>query len=103
MLAATLPIWVAVAVSSLLFGVWHVGAALEDHAANRSEEHPARTVAATVAFTSAAGVGFCVLRLLSGSLLPPLVLHWAANGSGLAAGWFLRTAQPADRPGSAAE
>ena len=39
-------------------------------------------VVGTVLFTGLAGVVFCVLRVRSGSLLAPMLLHWAVNGFG---------------------
>ena len=83
----------ALAVSSLLFGIWHVPAALEMHEANSAGPADARgrrrTVLATVAFTAVAGSVFAALRLLTGSLLPPAALHWSANASGIAVGWWV--------------
>ncbi|HET8971141.1 MAG TPA: type II CAAX endopeptidase family protein [Candidatus Nanopelagicales bacterium] len=95
MLLGIAPTWVAVAVSSVLFGCWHVGAALEDHAANAAPQGRAGTVLRTVLFTGAAGVVFCLLRLVSGSLLPPVALHWLVNGGGLVAAWTLRVGRSA--------
>ena len=78
----------ATAVSSVLFGVWHVLPSLGLAASNeaiggavgtgRSGEDVA--VLGTVLFTTAAGVVFCELRRRSGSLLAPAGLHWAVNG-----------------------
>jgi uncharacterized protein len=70
-LAATL-------VSSGLFGLWHVLAALGGGAAGT-----AARVVVTVLFTSAAGVVLCWLRLRSGSLLAPILAHWTVNGLGV--------------------
>jgi membrane protease YdiL (CAAX protease family) len=39
-------------------------------------------VAGTVIFTGLAGVVLCELRGRSGSLLAPILLHWAVNGFG---------------------
>ena len=39
-------------------------------------------VVGTVLFTGIAGVVFCELRRRSGSLLAPILLHWAVNGFG---------------------
>jgi membrane protease YdiL (CAAX protease family) len=39
-------------------------------------------VAAAVAGTAVAGLVFCWLRLRSGSLLAPALVHWALNGLG---------------------
>lgn len=90
-------VW-ATAVSSLLFGLWHVLPSL--HLATAK---PALTtvfggsalggvlaVAAAVVFTAAAGVLFCELRRRSGSLLAPMGLHWAVNAFGYLAGFLLR-------------
>jgi uncharacterized protein len=79
---------VATAVSSVLFGVWHVLPSLGLAASNkavgaavgRGESAQAVAVLGTVLFTAAAGVVFCELRRRSGSLLAPAGLHWAANG-----------------------
>jgi uncharacterized protein len=78
----------ATAVSSLLFGLWHVLPSLGLASANQAisgtvgSGRPAElvTVLATVGFTALAGVLFCELRRRSGSLLAPAGLHWAVNG-----------------------
>jgi uncharacterized protein len=78
---------VAVAASSLLFGVWHVLPTLEGLALNPPEDgdhsaaHKLGVVAGTVAATTAAGVGFSLLRLQSGSVLAPVIVHAAVNSS----------------------
>lgn len=93
----------AVAVSSSLFGLWHVLPARglrSGNAAVRSlageggvaEAVPVVPVAAVVV-TAAGGVVLCELRRRSGSLLAPLGLHWALNGFGFAVAWL------ATRPG----
>ena len=82
-------------VSSVVCGFWHVLPALEFHENNETAagmlgdgwRAKATSVVLTVLGTGAAGVGFCVLRGLSGSLLPPIVLHAALNGIGLAVTW----------------
>ncbi|MET9856995.1 type II CAAX endopeptidase family protein [Streptomyces sp. NPDC006450] len=88
----------ATAVSSLLFGLWHVLPSL--HLASAK---PAVTsvvgdsglgtvlaVLGAVLFTAAAGVLFCELRRRSGSLLAPMGLHWAVNAFGYLVGYLLR-------------
>ncbi len=80
----------ATAVSSVLFGLWHVLAAMGGGAANESATGvlgggtggSVLLVIGTVLFTSAAGVVFGVLRDRSDSLLAPIGLHWAVNGIG---------------------
>jgi membrane protease YdiL (CAAX protease family) len=42
-------------------------------------------VVGTVLLTTVAGAVFCWLRVRSGSLLAPVLLHWALNGLGLLA------------------
>jgi uncharacterized protein len=78
----------AVAGTSLLFGLWHVRPTLDGLAANDLVEGTAaRTGAVVVAClaTAAAGVLFCALRLRSGSLLAPVLLHLGTNVLGLLA------------------
>ncbi|MFF8835259.1 CPBP family intramembrane glutamic endopeptidase [Streptomyces sp. NPDC015130] len=90
-------VW-ATAVSSVLFGLWHVLPSL--HLASAK---PALTsvlgdsvlgsvlaVAGAVLFTAASGVLFCELRRRSGSLLAPMGLHWAVNAFGYVTGFLLR-------------
>lgn len=82
-------VW-ATAVSSALFGLWHVQSALGGGSANESiaavvgdgTAGLALRVIGTVLFTGLAGVLFCELRARSGSLLAPMLLHWAVNGLG---------------------
>ena len=82
----------AAAVSSVLFGCWHVLPTLDTLALNplgkRVGDDPARTggaLVASVAVTAAAGLGFSWLRLRSGSLVAPVVVHAALNNSAFAA------------------
>ena len=92
--------WVAVLVSSVMFGAWHIvpAAAL---GANRlvSEVFGAgpmaqvALIAAVVAFTGLAGWLLCEIRRRSGSLIATAGLHWATNGLGVlltSALWSLR-------------
>ena len=82
----------AVAVSSILFGCWHVLPTLETLTLNPVGavvgDDPARTggaVLAAVAVTAAAGLGFSWLRLRGDSVLAPVVAHAAVNGSAFVA------------------
>lgn len=82
-------VW-AVAITSILFGLWHIGPALEMHNAHQEATgHVLVTVGSTVLFTGLSGVGFALLRLFTGSLFPPAALHWAANGTGIVVGFFV--------------
>jgi membrane protease YdiL (CAAX protease family) len=77
--------------SSLLFGLWHVHAALGGGPANETAAGAlgegtagvAARVAGTVLITFLAGLLLCALRIGSESLLAPIGLHWAVNGAGI--------------------
>jgi membrane protease YdiL (CAAX protease family) len=78
--------------TSLLFGLWHVLPARDLARTNTALRGPggARsrvmlTVLGAVAFTTLAGFVFAFLRWHTGSLLGPVLLHWAANGLGVLA------------------
>ncbi len=89
-------VW-GVAISAVLFGLWHILPSIGTH-----EQNPALgsmvgegrrgnilAVALSVLTTTVAGVLFAGLRLLSGSVLAPMGLHWATNGLGYAFSWLL--------------
>jgi membrane protease YdiL (CAAX protease family) len=87
------PLTAAVA-SSLVFGLWHVLPTLERIASNPATRHrhgdlvkSAAVVAAHVATTTAAGLGFSWLRLRTGSVIAPALAHAAPNVVGFAGGW----------------
>jgi membrane protease YdiL (CAAX protease family) len=79
---------VATAVSSALFGLWHIlpslGLATDNEAIGSAvgQGRSAQVIAVlgTVLFTAGSGVVFCELRRRSGSILAPAGLHWAVNG-----------------------
>ncbi|MGI5472999.1 lysostaphin resistance A-like protein [Streptomyces sp. CA-132043] len=89
-------VW-ATAVSSVLFGLWHVLPSLQLASVKpalapvfgRSALGAVAAVVTAVLFTGAAGVLFCELRRRSGSLLAPMGLHWAVNAFGYLAGFLL--------------
>lgn len=90
LLAATARAWslrTAVVVSSSLFGLWHVRPTLSALEINGVESLTGQvaSVAGAVAFTTLAGALFCWLRLRSGSLVAPVVLHTATNSLGVLA------------------
>jgi uncharacterized protein len=80
-----------VLLSSGLFGLWHVLPSLGGGTANATMASVVGAdaagavvrVAVTVVFTSLAGVVLCWLRLRSGSLLAPILVHWTVNGLGV--------------------
>jgi membrane protease YdiL (CAAX protease family) len=79
----------ATAVTAVLFGLWHVLPALDLARTNSAVAGSGRrtrltvALAGTVLFTTAAGVLFAELRRRSGSLLAPMLLHWATNAAGV--------------------
>lgn len=81
----------ATAVSSALFGLWHVLPSLHLAADNQAigntigqgTSGEVISVLGTVLFTGLAGVVFCELRRRSGSLLASAGLHWATNAIGV--------------------
>ena len=84
-LARALPLPAATAASAVVFGLWHVRPTLSAVAANDLVEGPAArglAVALGCAATAAAGVLFTWLRVRSGSLLAPVLLHLATNTLG---------------------
>jgi membrane protease YdiL (CAAX protease family) len=79
----------ATGISAALFGLWHVRPTLGALVANDLAGGPlARTGAVLLAClgTAAAGVLFAELRIRSGSLLAPALLHLATNSLGVLAG-----------------
>ena len=84
----------AVAVDSVLFGLWHVAPAIasaDDNAALADVASAsgglAATVVATVVTTTVAGFALCWLRLRSRSLLAPALAHVATNSVAFAVAW----------------
>jgi len=85
----------ATAVSSLLFGLWHIQPSRGLTRANAAvgalfgtgRTGVALSVAAAVAGTALAGVLLCELRRRSGSLIPPMAVHCALNSAGYALAW----------------
>jgi uncharacterized protein len=79
---------VAVALTSVVFGLWHVAPTIVGLQANGVAPGSLAGVGAiigTVAITTVAGVAFSWLRLRTGSLFAPMLAHWATNAFGLLA------------------
>jgi membrane protease YdiL (CAAX protease family) len=81
----------------VLFGIWHVLPSIGTH-----EKNPALgsvvgsglranilTVAGSVLVTTVAGVIFALMRIVSGSVIAPMGLHWATNGLGYGFSWVI--------------
>ena len=98
---------VATALTSVLFGLWHVLPALDvtgtSTAISDGGRPPRRrvvlTILGTVLFTALAGVVFAELRRRSGSLVAPVLLHWATNGLAVvAASRMWKVSRPLQTP-----
>jgi membrane protease YdiL (CAAX protease family) len=86
--------WRAVAWSSVVFGLWHVAPTIVTLRLNGVAPGSLpglRAIAGGVAVTAVGGAVFAWLRVVSGSLLAPVLAHWATNSVGLvAAAWTQR-------------
>lgn len=87
----------AVAFDSALFGLWHVVPTLATASANGIDgQRRVGLVAGSVVGTAAAGMAFCALRLRSGHLLAPALLHLACNDTAYALSWWRRSRPVSD-------
>jgi len=89
----------AIAVTSGVFGLWHIrptAGALRVNGLARDRARAVTGVAAGVAATAAGGAAFSWLRARSGRLAAPVALHLAINCGGLAAAWAA-TGKPSGR------
>jgi len=85
----------AVVWTAAMFGLWHVLPSTGMHETNtgvgatlgRGRKAQLLVISLTVLGTAAAGVVFGLLRVVSGSLIAPIGLHWATNGLGLVLAW----------------
>lgn len=86
----------AVIASSVVFGVWHVAPTIDALYLNRvrRSSRVAGGVLAAVALTTLFGVGFCILRLLSGSVLSTVLAHWASNSVGILVAYVAQRRRP---------
>lgn len=66
---------------SVVFGLWHIVPSLKDR--------QGAALVPTIIATAAAGVFFCWLRLASGSIIAPWLVHWTVNASALLAVHFI--------------
>ena len=82
---------VAVLGSSAVFGLWHIVPALAAGPTNAAMADAvgegfggtALRLAGTVLVTGLGGIVLCELRVRSGSLVAPILLHWAVNVGGV--------------------
>ncbi len=78
----------AVAVSSVIFGLWHIPGVVNG-SASATGIGTGAAVVGTVAATTVAGIGFAWLRLRSDSLIAPMLAHLATNSLTFAAAWIV--------------
>lgn len=89
-------IW-AVALSSIVFGLWHVFPAINTMNENHYKKFKANKsggklyIAGNVLATAGAGVVFSILRLMSGSIIAPWLVHWAINAGGVVSVLFAKS------------
>jgi membrane protease YdiL (CAAX protease family) len=89
-LLRVLPQAPAIAVASGVFGIWHIRPTIEALRINWPTADRRATVAAVtaaVAATTAGGAVLSALRVRSGSLAAPILLHLAINCAGALAAW----------------
>jgi uncharacterized protein len=89
-LRRVLPETATIAVTSAVFGLWHIRPTLQALRVNGLADNRARAVAgvaAGVVVTGAGGVLLSWLRARSGSLTAPVLLHLATNSGGPVAAW----------------
>lgn len=85
------PTVVAVLMTSILFGLWHVYPAWRGDAENQALVSAGKlsTVVGTMAATTVAGIVFCWLRIASQSLVAPMLAHSATNSVPFIAAWVV--------------
>ena len=91
-LGRVMPGGAATAVTSCIFGIWHIGPTAGALRINGLADRPGKILAgvtAGVAATAAGGVLFSWLRTRSGSLAAPILLHLATNSLGALAAWAI--------------
>jgi membrane protease YdiL (CAAX protease family) len=89
-------VWVALVISSVAFGLWHVLPTLQTLRTNEAvksmlgdkKHRHGLALTAPVLVTSLAGVGFGWLRLVSGSVLAPWIVHVTSNTASYAGGYI---------------
>jgi membrane protease YdiL (CAAX protease family) len=98
-LGRVMPAGAAIAVTSCVFGIWHIAPTAAALRINGLAGSPRRTLAgvsAGVAATAAGGVLLSWLRTRSGSLAAPMLLHLATNCGGALTAWAIARREPQD-------
>lgn len=95
----------AIAATNCVFGIWHIRPTAGALRVNGLAGGPAKTLAGVgsgVAATAAGGVLLSWLRVRSGSLAAPILLHLATNCGGALTAWAIARIAPPDAPVSRA-
>src|SRR5215467_14898839 len=104
-LGRVMPAGAAIAVTNGVFGIWHIGPTAAALRINGLAGGPGKMLAgvsAGVAATAAGGVLLSWLRVRSGSLAAPMLLHIATNCGGALTAWAVARIVPPDAPVSRA-
>jgi membrane protease YdiL (CAAX protease family) len=83
----------AVAVSSALFGLWHILPTISALRANELAEGAATAIGAVGGAVIVTGIGgalLCVLRLHTGSLIAPVLVHTSTNSLAIVAAFAVQ-------------
>jgi len=110
MLARRFGLTWAIVLSCIAFGLWHILPSIGTHEQNAAlgsvvgegRRGNVLAVVISVISTGASAVVFILLRLVSGSVLAPMGLHWGTNGLGYAFSWVLIRIRDRGQHGAAA-
>ncbi len=97
MLARRFGLTWAIVLSCIAFGLWHILPSIGTHENNpalgsvvgEGRRGNVLGVILSVVSTGVSAIVFIALRLVSGSVLAPMGLHWGTNGLGYAFSWVL--------------
>lgn len=80
LLAQNLPLFWAVGIASIIFGLWHI---YEPSNAHLPFKQRTKRRFVDVVVTSLAGVLFCLATIATETIIAAFVLHWIANSTGI--------------------
>lgn len=87
---------IAMLYTSIVFGLWHIFPAINGMNANHYDKHSGTGllrygfITTNVVATALVGGIFSWLRIISGSILAPWILHWTINAGGVVAVLFAK-------------
>ena len=86
---AVLPTLVSPVAAAGLFGLWHIAPAAKTLDVNGVRRHRVVAVAGAVAVTAGVGLVLWELRVATGGLAAPALVHTAANSGATVAAWVV--------------